>query len=316
LVLTVHQTIDGLNEEDKSGTSIGTTRKGIGPSYCEKMNRTGIRVGDLRNMVLFKKKLIHIVSSIKKRFPSVEVDIEAEVALYTGYAKDLEEMIVDGVAWINQAHKAGKKILLEGANAALLDIDFGTYPYVTSSNPTIGGCCTGLGLSPNKLGDVIGVVKAYTTRVGEGPFPTELLDEIGSELRRVGHEFGTTTGRPRRCGWFDAVVVNYSHLLNGYTALNLTKLDVLSGLKELKIAVAYKYNGVLLPTVPASLEVLQDIEVVYETLPGWAEDISKVERFSDLPVATQNYVKRIEELIAVPIKWIGNGPGRTAMIEN
>jgi len=315
LVFTVHQTIDGLNEDDKSQTSIGTTRKGIGPAYCEKMNRTGVRAGDLRDLHLFREKFTRIVNGIKKRFPSVDVDIEAEIKLYTGYAKELDEMLVDGVAWINKAHKEGKKILIEGANAALLDIDFGTYPYVTSSNPTIGGALTGLGLSHQKLGDVIGVVKAYTTRVGEGPFPTELHDAVGTALREVGHEFGTTTGRPRRCGWFDAVVVSYSNLLNGYTALNLTKLDVLTGLKDLKIAVAYKHKGEVLETMPASLDVLSKVEVVYETLPGWSEDISKVTRFSELPENCQKYVNRIEQLVGVPIKWIGNGPQRDAMIE-
>jgi len=315
LVFDVHQTIDGLKEDDKSETSIGTTRKGIGPAYCEKMNRTGIRVGDFRDMKLFREKFARIIAGIKKRYPSVEVDFEAEMKIYTSYATELEEMIVDGVAWINQAHKAGKKILVEGANAAMLDIDFGTYPYVTSSNPTIGGCVTGLGISANKLGDVIGVVKAYTTRVGEGPFPTELLDDIGAQLRKEGHEYGTTTGRPRRCGWFDAVVVSYTHLLNGYTALNLTKLDILSGLKEIKIAVAYKHNGKELPCMPASLDVLTNVEVVYETVPGWSEKIDTCTTFSALPANCQKYVMRLEELIGVPIKWIGVGPGRTSMIE-
>jgi len=306
-----------LNEEDKSQTSIGTTRRGIGPAYCEKMNRTGVRIGDLRNMHLFEEKLNRIVHVVKKRFASVQVDVAAEVKRYTDYAKELDDMIVDGVAWLNQAHKDGRKILLEGANAAMLDIDFGTYPYVTSSNPTIGGCLTGLGISHKVLGDVVGIVKAYTTRVGEGPFPSELKDPdpIGVRIRTVGHEFGTTTGRPRRCGWLDAVILQYSNMLNGYTALNLTKLDILSGLSELKIAVAYKHNNKVLPTVPSSLDVLANVSVVYETLPGWSEDISHCTKFSDLPVNCQRYVKRIEELVGVRIKWIGVGPARSAMIE-
>jgi len=303
-----------LTEDDRSQTSIGTTRKGIGPAYSEKMNRTGIRVGDLRNMKLFEEKLRRIAESIKKRFPSVDVDVDAEVKRYTEYAQKLDHMIVDGVAWINQAFKDGKKILVEGANAAMLDIDFGTYPYVTSSSPTIGGCCTGLGISHNKIGDVIGIVKAYTTRVGAGPFPTELTDEVGEHLVSVGHEYGTTTGRRRRCGWFDAVVVKYSHMLNGYTSLNLTKLDILSGLKEVKIALAYKYQGKELPTMPASLDALTHVEVVYETHPGWTEDLSKCNTFSDLPINAQRFVKRIEELIEVPIKWVGVGPSRDALL--
>lgn len=317
IVFNFHQTIDGLNEDDKTQTSIGTTRRGIGPAYCEKMNRTGVRIGDLRNISRVEDKLKKILVSLKKRFSSVELDVESEIKTYREYAKQLEEMIVDGVAWINQAYKDGKKILLEGANAAMLDIDFGTYPYVTSSNPTIGGCLTGLGISHKLIGDVIGIVKAYTTRVGEGPFPTELHDSnpIGAVIRTVGHEFGTTTGRPRRCGWFDAVIVQYSNMLNGYTAINLTKLDILSGLTEINIAVAYKYQGKLLPTVPENLDILAQVEVVYEVLPGWNEDISKCRKFSDLPPNAQNYVKRLEELIGVPIKWIGVGVERTAIIE-
>jgi len=317
IVFNLHQTIDGLNEEDKTQTSIGTTRRGIGPAYCEKMNRTGVRIGDLKNMSLFGDKLRRIAASVHKRFPFVQVDIESETRLYSGYAREIEEMIVDGVAWLNQAYKDGKKILLEGANAAMLDIDFGTYPYVTSSNPTIGGCLTGLGISHKLLGDVIGIVKAYTTRVGEGPFPTELKDPdpIGTTIRTIGHEFGTTTGRPRRCGWFDSVIVQYSNMLNGYSALNLTKLDILSGLSDVKIAVGYKYQGKLLPTVPESLDILAQVEVVYETMPGWNEDISACTKFSDLPVNAQRYVKRLEELVGVPIKWIGVGPARVAMID-
>jgi len=211
--------------------------------------------------------------------------------------------------------KMEKKILLEGANAAMLDIDFGTYPYVTSSNPTIGGAITGLGISPKKIGDVIAVVKAYTTRVGEGPFPTELNDDIGKLLRSVGREFGVTTGRPRRCGWFDAVVVKFSHLLNGYTCVNLTKLDILTGVKQIKIAVAYKYNGEELSSMPENLDILSHVEVVYETLQGWEENISNCTSFQQLPLNCQKYVLRIEQIIEVPIKWIGVGPSRDALIE-
>jgi len=317
IVLDLHMKVDGMNEEElaSSKEQIGTTRKGIGPAYCEKMNRSGIRIDDLRNMKLFRDKLTSIVKTAKRKFPSLQVDIDAQVKEYEELAQKLEPMIVDGIHWLNERHSQGKNILLEGANAAMLDIDYGTYPYVTSSNPTIGGCITGLGISPNKIGDVIGVVKAYTTRVGEGPFPTELLEDIGAKLRKDGAEFGTTTGRPRRCGWLDVVILKYSTLLNGYTALNLTKLDILTGLKEVKIAVAYKNNGQIVPSVPASLDVLSKVEVQYETLPGWTEDISQYKSFSDLPANCQKYVKRIQELVGVPIRWIGTGPKRDQMIE-
>jgi adenylosuccinate synthase len=317
IVLDLHMKVDGLNEEELATNKeqIGTTRKGIGPSYCEKMNRSGIRVDDLRNMKLFRDKLTSIVKSAKKRFPSLQVDIDALVKEYEELAAKLEPMIVDGIHWINERHSQGKTIMIEGANAAMLDIDFGTYPYVTSSNPTVGGCITGLGISAKKIGDVIGVVKAYTTRVGEGPFPTELLDDIGAKLRKDGAEFGTTTGRPRRCGWLDTVILKYSTLINGYTALNLTKLDILTGLKEIKIGVAYKYQGQVVPSVPASLDILSKVQVQYETLPGWTEDISQCKSFSDLPPNCQQYVKRVQELAGVPIRWIGTGPKRDQMIE-
>jgi len=278
------------------------------------MNRSGVRFVDL-GTPQFGDKLKRVVNSAHKRF-KFEYDVEAEIKRYEEYYKKLASCIIDGVQWINQKYSEGKKILVEGANAAMLDIDFGTYPFVTSSNPTIGGCITGLGLAPQKLSDVIGVVKAYTTRVGEGPFPTELLDETGEKIRAVGREFGTTTGRPRRCGWLDVVVLRYSTLLNGYTALNLTKLDILSGLTEVKIGVAYTYQGKQLSNFPARLDILSAVQVEYETLPGWAEDISKCEKFSDLPVNCQNYVKRIEQLVGVPIRWTGVGPSRAALISH
>jgi len=315
LVFDFHQTIDGLNELSLGESKIGTTRKGIGPAYIEKMNRSGIRVGDLSSPD-FPDKLKRIVLTAQSRF-HFEYNLDEETKKYAEYAQKIAPYVVDSVDFINQKYKEGKKILLEGANAAMLDIDFGTYPYVTSSNPTIGGCVTGLGLSPKKIGDVIGVVKAYTTRVGEGPFPTELSYENtpqGKALRDVGREFGTTTGRPRRCGWLDTVVLNYTNLLNGYTSINLTKLDILTGFDTLKIGYQYKYNGKALTSMPSSLDVLSHVEVQYEELPGWKEDISKIEKFEDLPKNCQNYVNRIEELLNVPIKWIGVGAGRHSLI--
>jgi len=205
--------------------------------------------------------------------------------------------------------------LVEGANAAMLDIDFGTYPFVTSSSTTIGGCSTGLGIPPSKVNCSVGIVKAYTTRVGAGPFPTELLDETGEQLRKIGHEFGTTTGRPRRCGWLDLVVVQYGHMLNDYTYLNLTKLDVLSGLKDILVAVAYKLNGKSLESFPSDLDELAAVEVEYKSLPGWTEDISSCRTFESLPVAAQNYVRFIDEHLGVKCRWIGVGAGREDMID-
>jgi len=205
--------------------------------------------------------------------------------------------------------------LLEGANAAMLDIDFGTYPYVTSSSTTVAGCFGGIGLSPEKLGCTIGIVKAYTTRVGGGPFPTELKDKDGERMREIGHEFGTTTGRPRRCGWLDLVVLKYTHTLNGYNYLNLTKIDVLSGFDKLKIGVEYYYQGNKLPSMPGNLEILENVTVEYVEVDGWKEDISKVTKFEDLPKNCKNYIFFVEEKLQIPIKWIGVGPGRFDMIE-
>jgi adenylosuccinate synthase len=315
IVFDFHQIIDGMSEIELGSEKIGTTKKGIGPAYIEKMNRSGIRFSELRNFEDFSKKLRNIVKKAQIRF-KFDYNVENEIERFLEYSKIILPWIVDGIEWINEQYHQNKKILIEGANAAMLDIDFGTYPYVTSSSPTIGGCFTGLGISPNKIKDIIGVVKAYTTRVGEGPFPTELNDTKGEILRNIGYEYGTTTNRPRRCGWLDIVVLRYSTLLNGYTALNLTKLDVLSSFDEIKIAVSYKTKEgrIITSSIPASLEILSTIEVEYETLPGWKEDISKCKNFYELPMNAQKYIRRIEELVGVPIKWIGVGPSRESLI--
>jgi len=317
LVFDFHQVIDGLSESQLGENKIGTTKKGIGPAYCDKMNRSGIRVGELKHMAEFANKLRTTVKNTQIRF-KFEYDVEDEIKRHEQYAIQFEECIVDGVDWINTQYEEGKKILIEGANAAMLDIDFGTYPYVTSSNPTVGGCLTGLGISANKMGDVIGVVKAYTTRVGEGPFPTELKDSDGpgNQLRQVGREYGTTTGRPRRCGWFDVAIIKYTNRLNGYTAINLTKVDVLSGFEIIKIGVAYKLNGKIISAMPSSLDTLAKVEVEYETVPGWKEDLSKYEKFADLPINCQKYVLKLEQLIGIPVRWIGVGPGRHSLIDH
>jgi len=233
------------------------------------------------------------------------------------YAKILAPQIVDSTSFIHESIARGERVLIEGANAALLDIDFGTFPYVTSSSTTIGGVFTGLGIHPKQVDCVIGVVKAYTTRVGAGPFPTELHDDVGQRLRNVGHEYGTTTGRPRRCGWLDLQVVKYAACVNGYESINITKLDVLTGLPELKIATSYSLRGKQLPpsAMPAGLADLAAVEVEYVTMPGWQEDISKCASFAQLPAAAQEYLRAIQRLVGVPVSWVGVGPGREDMIQ-
>jgi len=321
LAFDFHQWIDGASETEaaETGSAIGTTKKGIGPAYSEKANRTSVRVGDLRFFdEVIPKNLKRMVETAKRKFPKLEklaeFNIEHELQRYREYAKILDPLITDTVAYINQAHHDGKRLLLEGANGALLDIDFGSYPYVTSSNTTIGAAITGLGLSPFKLNSVVGIMKAYTTRVGEGPFPTELLDDLGKKIRTDGGEFGTTTGRPRRCGWLDLAVVNFTKLLNGYTSFNLTKLDIMTGIPEIKIGLSYRYKGEKLSSMPGSLEILSKVEVDYITMPGWTHSLAKLRKFEDMPIEAQNYVKKIEELTGVFIEWIGVGVDREDMI--
>lgn len=315
LVFDFHQEVDGLNELRRGRNKIGTTKKGIGPAYSSKMLRNGLRVGDLRYFDDFCDKLRALVLFYEQNYPDLKIDIEKEIEFYRGIRESILSVTVDSVQYLNNAYISGKKILVEGANATMLDIDFGTYPYVTSSNPSIGSVCTGGGISPNRIKGIIGIVKAYCTRVGEGPFPTELIDDVGEHLGTVGAEFGTTTGRARRVGWLDIPQMKYSNLVNGYTELNLTKLDVLTGLKQVKIGVAYWYNGEKISHMPSNLQILQEAEVEYEILPGWEEDISKCKTFEELPKNAQDYVLRAEELLGTHIKWIGVGPDRFDVIE-
>lgn len=318
LLFDLHQTVDGLREVELQGGKIGTTKRGIGPCYASKAIRNGLRVHDLRRPATFRSKLVLLYQDAANRFKDftyTEADVDAEVAKYEQYAARLEPFIADTVHYVGESVRGGRRVLVEGGQATMLDIDFGTYPYVTSSNPSVGGICTGLGIPPNALGDIIGVAKAYTTRVGEGPYPTELFGEVGDALRVAGHELGTTTGRPRRCGWFDVVALRFAVQINGFTALNLTKLDVLSGMPDLRLGVAYRApNGEVLPAFPADLELLEEVEVEYETLPGWQEDISACRSFDSLPAAARAYVTRIEQLLGVPVRFIGVGPGRDALI--
>jgi len=314
IVFDYHQIIDGLVEGERGKNKIGTTGKGIGPTYSSKASRVGLRVHHLYHFEEFEEKYLKNLDNKVKRFGNFNHDPVKELQELKRYAEELKPMVTDTIQYMNHAIQQKKKILVEGANAVMIDLDFGTYPFVTSSSASVGGACTGLGIPPRSIGRVLGVVKAYTTRVGDGPFPTEHLHEYGEKLQDIGHEFGTTTGRKRRCGWLDIVILKYSHMINGYASINLTKLDVLDTFKEIKIGVAYRLDGKTLDTVPADLHDLARVEVVYETFPGWEKDISAIRKFEDLPVNCQKYVRRVEELIAVKIEWIGVGPGRDAMV--
>ncbi|CAO3607466.1 unnamed protein product [Mucor hiemalis] len=314
LVFDLHQKVDGLKEVELGRGSIGTTGKGIGPTYSSKASRSGIRVHHLYDFEEFTARFRTMVENKRKRYGNFEYDVEAELERYKELAERVRPYVIDTVPYLHEQIKAGKRILVEGANALMLDIDFGTYPYVTSSSTAIGGVCTGLGVPPNKITNIIGVVKAYCTRVGGGPFPTEQLNEIGEHLQTVGFEFGVTTGRKRRCGWLDLVAVNYSNMINGYTSFNLTKLDILDQLPKIKVAVAYHLDGKKMASFPADLSVLAKVEVEYVELDGWMSDISKCTQFEDLPENAKKYIAFIEKETGVPVEWIGVGPGREAMI--
>lgn len=317
VLLDTHQAIDGMLEAEKDGKAIGTTKRGIGPCYASKATRNGLRFADLLNEDTLEEKMYELIKHQKLHYASalVDTDISREVARYKEFGRLLRSQIIDGVSFLHAEIDLGKKILIEGANAALLDIDFGTYPFVTSSSTAIGGVCTGLGIPPKMIDCTIGVVKAYTTRVGNGSFPTELDDSVGRHFRQQGGEFGTTTGRPRRCGWLDVPMVRYSHRINGYDSLNLTKLDVLTGLPVLKICTHYRIGDRILPDgyMPASLEQLKEVEPVYMEMPGWSEDISKCTSFEELPPNAKRYVNKLEQLCGVPVSWIGVGPDRESM---
>ncbi|KAJ3556006.1 hypothetical protein NM688_g2268 [Phlebia brevispora] len=315
LVFDFHQIVDGLKEVELGGSSIGTTKKGIGPAYSGKASRSGLRVHHLFDPETFAAKFRRVVEGRFKRYGHFEYDTEGEILRYKALAERLRPYVVDSVVYIHKALSEGKKLLVEGANALMLDIDFGTYPFVTSSATAIGGVCTGLGLPPKSIGTTIGVIKAYTTRVGGGPFPTEQLNDVGVQLQEVGHEYGTTTGRRRRCGWLDLVVLKYSCLINGYDTFNLTKLDVLDGFKEIKIATKYVRDGNELPGFPADLAVLDNVEVDYVTLPGWQTSIASVRSYAELPENCKKYIEFIEQFLGIPIEWIGVGPGRDAMVK-
>uniref|UniRef100_A0A8C8CKS9 Adenylosuccinate synthetase n=1 Tax=Oncorhynchus tshawytscha TaxID=74940 RepID=A0A8C8CKS9_ONCTS len=284
--------------------SLGTTKKGIGPVYSAKAARSGLRICDLMSdFTQFSERFKVLASQYQSMYPTLEIDIDGELCKLKDYVEKLKHMVKDGVFYMYEAlHGPPKKILVEGANAALLDIDFGTYPFVTSSNCTVGGVCTGLGMPPQNVGEVYGVVKAYTTRVGIGAFPSEQFNDVGELLQTRGKEVGVTTGRKRRCGWLDLVLIKYAHMINGFTALALTKLDILDVLPEIKVGVSYSVDGENIPNFPANQEVLQSVEVQYATLPGWNSDTSAIRTFDELPENAQKYVRYIEEHLGVPGK--------------
>jgi adenylosuccinate synthase len=314
LLFEYHKCIDGAQEDAKGSAKVGTTRRGIGPAYADKINRRGLRLCDLKNWEKFVEKYKANYEWHKTNY-GFDYDFEKELQELQLLRDRLLAFLVSDVLMLNQAFEQGKKILVEGANATLLDIDHGTYPFVTSSNPSIGGVFTGTGLSPRHLGENIGVVKAYMTRVGSGPFPTELLDALGDSIREAGGEYGSTTGRPRRCGWFDAVATRYSVLLNGFTCLNLTKLDVLDDLDEIKVAVGYQdAEGRPSNSVPGSLEEYANYTPVYETLPGWKQSLKEVSTWDALPVNAKKYVERLEELVGCHFKYIGVGQRRDQLL--
>ncbi|KAK3094154.1 hypothetical protein FSP39_024769 [Pinctada imbricata] len=317
IVFDVHQTVDGLQESGRGKNLIGTTKKGIGPAYSSKATRNGLRMGDLiGNFDVFTEKFEKLIDYYRMHHPDLKIDVPAQLAKYKELREKVRPFVKDTIPFLARAIKEGKNVLIEGAQSNILDIDFGLYPYVTSSNCSIGGVCTGLGIPPHVIGDVFGVVKAYLTRVGSGGFPTELHCELGESLRNQGHEYGVTTGRPRRVGWLDMVMLRYSQMINGFTEIAITKLDILDTFKEVKIGIAYELDGKKnYDSFPAIDEDLKRVKVDYLTLPGWQTDTSSARKFSDLPTNAQQYVYKIQELIGVKVRWIGVGQARESIIE-
>jgi adenylosuccinate synthase len=314
LILPYHKVIEKAAEQSKGSRRIGTTGRGIGPSYADKMARIGIRLGDLLNPGLFRSKLEENLGEINpflERLYQVQgFHVEKVFQEYMGYAERLKGYIADTSLLLNSAIDRGKHVLFEGAQGTHLDIDFGTYPYVTSSSAAAGGAATGTGVGPTKLQSVMGVAKAYTTRVGSGPFPTELIDEIGGGIQERGREFGSTTGRPRRCGWFDGVLVRYATRINGLSSLAVTKLDVLDGCKELKLCTGYRYGGRVYREIPADLQALSECQPIYEKMPGWSSATTGVRTYRNLPGQAKRYLERIEELAQCRIDMISTSSRR------
>jgi len=318
LILPYHPIIEKVSEEMDEDNKIGTTGRGIGPAYADKASRVGIRMGDLLDLSLLKKKVsqnVRVKNLILEKVYGVQgVNEERILDSLKAFRDKIKGSIIDARWRLNEEIRKGKRVLLEGAQGTLLDIDFGTYPYVTSSNTTIGGACTGLGIGLRKIDRIIGVLKAYTTRVGNGPFPTELEGSLGEEIREMGGEYGATTGRPRRCGWFDGVIARYAVQVNDVDALAVTKLDVLDTLDEIQICTGYRYRGEGLTQFPSNSRILEEVEPVTEVMPGWKEPISGVREYGDLPEDARSYLKKIEEIVETPIRMVSVGSSREETI--
>ncbi|MEX0288954.1 MAG: adenylosuccinate synthase [Flavobacteriaceae bacterium] len=317
LILPTHRLLDAASEASKGKAKIGSTLKGIGPTYMDKTGRNGMRIGDLE-LNNWERKYRALANKHEKMIAFYDVDIQYDLKeLEAEFMEAVETLkgltFIDSEEYLHQAQKASKKILAEGAQGSLLDVDFGTYPYVTSSNTTAAGACTGLGVAPNKIGRVFGIFKAYATRVGSGPFPTELFDEDGATMGRVGNEFGATTGRPRRCGWIDLVALKYAVQINGVTELMMMKADVLSGFKKIKICTAYKYKGEEIQHLPFNIEE-ENVTPVYTEMKGWAKDLTKMSKEAELPENLMAYIQFLEKELEVPIKIVSVGPDRTQTI--
>ena len=318
VVLPYHSIMDGIGDEKRGKNKIGTTKRGIGPCYMDKANRIGIRVCDFIDPDEFARRLKEVLAiknkELKLLYDHEPLDYDAVLKEYLGYADRLRPYVCDTIALLHDEIKQGRKILFEGAQATMLDIDYGTYPYVTASHPISGGVPVGAGVAPRDIDKVVGIVKAYCTRVGEGPFPTEQLNAIGDRIREEGHEYGVVTGRPRRTGWLDACVVRYAGMLSGIDYMAVTRLDILDNFDEIKMCVDYKYKGEILHEIPASLKVLAEVEPVYETFPGWKCDITKVRKYEDLPENAKKYLERMAEVTGIKLGIVSVGPNRDETI--
>ena len=316
LIMPYHKQLDTIREQ--AANKIGTTGRGIGPAYIDKFMRIGIRIVDLLDRDVLAKKLTANIEEknqiVTKVYGETKIDLDEIINEYQEFDKQIDEYITDTSLYLNNAIKQRKRIIAEGAQGALLDVDHGTYPFVTSSNPTSGGACTGLGIPPTAIESILGTVKAYSTRVGNGPFPTELEDETGKQLRAVGHEFGATTGRPRRCGWFDAVATRYSAMVNGIERIAITKLDVLDSFDEIKMCVGYEFRGKRLKTFPTDVKSLERITPVYESFEGWNTSLSEVTAYADLPRQARRYIEALASLTGTAVWIVSVGPRRDQTI--
>jgi adenylosuccinate synthase len=316
LIMPYHKQLDTIREQQTS--KIGTTGRGIGPAYIDKFMRSGIKIVDLLDRDVLAQKLKANIAEknqiLSKVYGESPIDVDALISEYQAFDQKIDEYITDTALYLNQALRQGKKLIAEGAQGALLDVDHGTYPYVTSSNPTSGGACTGLGVPPTAVDSIVGVVKAYCTRVGNGPFPTELTDATGERLRTIGHEYGATTGRPRRCGWFDAVAMRYSAMVNGIERIAITKLDVLDAFEQINVCIGYEYRGKRLKTFPTDVTSLAHITPIYESFEGWKVSLAGIRSYGDLPANARRYVESLAHLSGTPLWIVSVGPRRDQTI--